>query len=484
MTMVGYNRSVFMSARSQAIRDFLEKCIQNRRKDLLKKLEGKTDAGSRKKRREILDKIVLPVILSEGAEVASQIQIATHVAKATHPNIHIKNTTNLLYTSPNDFTQHKEVGTHSLSAPNLVADATGDGAKNKKAYEAYLLLQRKFEEKTILQMLKEKDRDAINALDNDKNRADELADKLIEIDSPKITSPASHSLMKQVYWLVGRDATNNEEYHLLSPLFSNPLVHAMHAEITDARFGEANVAARRSRWNKNEKPQEGAAYRDYPNLIARKLGGKKQLNISQLNSERSGINYLLASLPPHWQEQPKSFLNISSALDHFRNYNNVDQHVKKLCQFLMANPKSTMKPYAKRERIEQALYQLFVEFGFEIQEQYTPGWTRNADCKLQRCERLWLDPGRAYLPPHPDHKEDDQAFTREFGQKVWPDSVATLFAKWLYSILYKAGLPVGDNEIQRWKKQARHVIVCATDWPATARYRAHIPGKVSEEPHS
>ena len=39
----------------------------------------------------------------------------------------------------------------------------------------------------------------------------------------------------------------------------------------------------------------------YASLAVQELGGTKPQNISQLNSERRGDNYLLASLPPVWK---------------------------------------------------------------------------------------------------------------------------------------------------------------------------------------
>jgi CRISPR-associated protein Csy1 len=471
--------------RAQDILTFLRKCVEERRDLLLQKYAGRTDANSKTK--EIKETYELETILSEGATRAvACAQMATHISKGTHPDTEVKNTTNL-HIKPEQFAKHSEVGTHSLQPDSLLIDATGNGTINKKAYLAYWLLQQKFEGKSILQFLERGDEDAINALHQDADTARKRANALVQLAKQKCPRPASHTLMKQVYWLVGdgteatANAADDTQYHLLAPLYATSLAHAVHAEINDARFGEANKKASDA-WREKQ-PHDGV-YRDYRNLAARKLGGSQPQNISQLNSEQNGINYLLASLPPRWQEQSQRFPNFRSSLDHFRRHNGVNRHIKNLIEFLKTNPKSTMKPLNKRERIEQALYQRVVEFGFEIQGQHTPGWTRNADCNIQRCEQLWLDPGRAYLPPHPNHEEDDRAFAHEFAQRAWLDGVATLFAKWLYDILYKAGLPVGDNEVQRWKKQVRRTIVCATDWPATARHQARMSDETSEEPRS
>jgi CRISPR-associated protein Csy1 len=466
-----------LSERALTLRNFLDECVRCRREFLLKKQEGKKDA----KKRKDIEKMERALILSDGAQVASKVQMATHIAKATCPDAHVRDVTNLLCVD--GLPQHRELGTHSLCASDIVVDATYDGKVNKKAYEAYLLLCNEFRGKTILQMLKEGDADAIAALDDNANVAQELADQLVKIDMPKRLSPASHSLMKQVYWLAGENATCDSDYHLLSPLFATSLAHVVHKEISDACFGKANDAAR-SHWNKGEKPQESMVYRDYPNLGVRNLGGENTQNISQLNSERNGFNYLLASLPPHWQEQPESFLNIVSVFRRFRHHDNVSYLIKILCHLLEKHPKRTTRILRRQKRIEHALWWKLANFGLEIQEQHSPGWTRDENCKLRRCEQLWLDPGRAYLPAHPDHEEADRDFAQEFERKDWLGEIADTSARWLDEILRKkANFLVEQIEFQHWKKQAKRAIVEVSDRPATLRHRARLAHISGESDH-
>lgn len=90
---------------------------------------------------------------------------------------------------------------------------------------------------------------------------------------------------------------NDANYHLLAPLYASSLAHRVFQTINEERFGEAAKEARQAR-------REGLfvqqAVHEYPQLVVQKLGGTKPQNISQLNSERGGNNYLLASLPPIW----------------------------------------------------------------------------------------------------------------------------------------------------------------------------------------
>ncbi|MCF3997914.1 type I-F CRISPR-associated protein Csy1, partial [Pseudomonas aeruginosa] len=58
-------------------------------------------------------------------------------------------------------------------------------------------------------------------------------------------------------------------------------------------------------------------FSEYPNLAIQKFGGTKPQNISQLNSERYGENWLLPSLPPHWQRQDqRAPIRHSSVFEH------------------------------------------------------------------------------------------------------------------------------------------------------------------------
>src|SRR5690606_28117010 len=123
----------------------------------------------------------------------------------------------------------------------------------------------------------------------------------------------------------------------------------------------------------------------------------KPQNISQLNSERGGVNYLLASFPPHWNRStPKQFLFIDSALTRFRYYEGVRELLNELLTLLKDGRwDAVMDTRIKRERIERALGSSLAAFGLEVKETFEPGWSRDDNCKLPLCEQIWLDSGRA-----------------------------------------------------------------------------------------
>jgi CRISPR-associated protein Csy1 len=397
------------------------------------------------------------VWLADAAERVGRIHAATHIPKATHPGARGSS----LLVPPATLPPRAEIGTHTLGT-DFAEDVVGDAA----ALDVYKLLKLPVEGHRLLDWLLQDDADLLAALDDDKTIARTWADAFKALVRPADTL-ASHEKAKQVYWLHAGNPTDDAGFHLLQPLFSSTLMHAVHAEIDDARFGDANKEVRQAR--REKQPHDGV-HREYRNLAARKLGGSKPQNISQLNSERGGTNYLLDSLPPKWQAGlPKNFFRINTALIHFRRYEGVPALLWRLCKLLQTNPEPTMETRQKREEIEQSLGEALAAFGLTVQQRLSAGWTRNADCKLPLYEQLWLDPGRAQLPPREDHEEEDAAFAAAYEWKDWPDEVATRFALEINAILRKRELPVGDVEVKHWAKQA---IVEVVDWPATMRRRA------------
>src|SRR5690606_30278650 len=142
----------------------------------------------------------------------------------------------------------------------------------------------------------------------DDGEAKDIANRYASLMDEKTTRFSSDTRAKQVYWCIADDPIDDANYHLLQPLFSSSLAHEVHQQINDARFGEQNTAARQAYFKKSPHSQ---SYRDYRGLVMRKLGGTKPQNISQLNSERRGVNYLLSSLPPRWkQDRTRNFLHL------------------------------------------------------------------------------------------------------------------------------------------------------------------------------
>lgn len=399
--------------------------------------------------------------LADATRRVSQIQAVTHVLKATHPDARGSS----LHVRPDSLPPHEEVGSHTLGA-DFAEDVVGNAA----ALDVFKFLKLEMDGRRLLDWMQDGDPDLRAALHADSALAQvwmEAFGNLVRTEAV----PASHEAAKQLYWLVGDDATDDDGHHLLQPMFSSSLAHAVHGELQDARFGEDNKAARQA--FRNKQPHD-APYRDYRNLATRKLGGTKPQNISQLNSERGGTNYLLASLPPAWDvERPKKLLNIDSAMQRLTWVAGVRDNVTQLTDFLLGNPPINDKTRTFRRRIEQELGAQLALYAAEIWARTEPGWTRDDLCTLPMHQKIWLDPGRAEDiardPLDPDLDDDDREFHAAFVFGDWPDQVASDFANWVNERLREAGLTtVGDPEYRHWAQQA----IIEAAWPVPMQRRA------------
>lgn len=449
------------SSRVGRFRTAIAAFIEARRVAKLKGNEDDADAAS---------KYEYGAWLADAARRVSQIQAVTHVLKATHPDARGSS----LHVAPGRLLRHAEIGTHVLG-PDYAEDVVGNAA----ALDVFKFLKIEVEGRRLLDWAQDGDADLLAALHPDAAVAAAWLDGFRNLVRAE-AAPASHAAAKQVYWLVGGDPGDDQQYHLLQPLFSSSLAHAVHAEIQEARFGEDNKAARQA--FRAKEPHEDD-YRDYRNLVVRKLGGTKPQNISQLNSERGGVNYLLASLPPRWtQENPRSLFNLASVIEErFAYFDGVRPLVRTLVEFLrsVAGRQRNKDIVDRREAIEQAIGLQLPVFAASIQGRLEPGWTRDPDIRLPLYEQLWLDPERTELAvridsEHPEWEQQDREFNAAYDFGDWPDQVAGRFAQWLNAQLREAGLvAVGDAEYGHWARQA---IVDAA-WPVPLQRRAPVGGE-------
>jgi CRISPR-associated protein Csy1 len=438
-----------LTERAKDFRAAITAFIEERRDAKLKGNDSESEAAG---------KYEYDVWLADAARRVSQIQAVTHVLKATHPDARGSS----LHVIPNSLPQHAEIGSHLLGN-DFAEDVVGNAA----ALDVFKFLKIEVEGKRLLDWMQAADPDLQAALSDDVETSKVWMQAFSSLIKQE-TSSTSHVMAKQLYWLVGEEPATDSEYHLLQPLFSSALAHVVHANIQDARFGEANKTARQAR---RDKTSHDTIYQDYRDLAIRKLGGTKPQNISQLNSERGGVNYLLSSLPPKWIVSNRiKLLHVDSVLSAFRWFDDVPDLLKALSEFLLSNPDQVKETREKREALEQALGEQLALFGESIRMSQEPGWTRNPACQLPQCEKLWLDPERIELPVRETHQEEDVAFNASFTWGDWPDQVASRFANWLNNYLGDKGLvAVGDAEYRHWAKQA---VIGEVNWPIPQQRRA------------
>ena len=413
----------------EAIAAFLQERLQAK----LDKLKDEEDD----KRQEVLAQHQPTAWLKDAARRVQQIQAVTHALKPIHPDARGTN----LYVEPSTLPALAELGSHALGV-RFVGDVVGNAA----ALDVYKLLKLEVHGRSLLTSLLAHDADALAALHPDPQQAQALRDALVSLTQSRAESPSSHTLAKQLYWLTGSDACDDAHYTLLAPLYATSLAHAVHAQVQEDRFGEANTAARKAKYAR--KMHDGV-FHDYPGLAVQNMGGTKPQNISQLNSERRGVNYLLSSLPPKWQTSAVRLpVHAASVFDRlFIARPEVRNTVRALRVFLESNPDVNLATRERREALLDTLVDELVSLAAELQQLLPPGWSRDDErfADLHRSEQLWLDPLRAEQP-------DEADFAREWLQLDWPAVVGQRFANWLNAQL-RGKLPLGDAEARAWQKE-------------------------------
>jgi CRISPR-associated protein Csy1 len=401
------------------------------------RLQAKLDklAEDDPKRTELLTQHQRAAWMEDAARRVRQIQAVTHSLKPIHPDARGTN----LYMPPAQMARLDEVGSHALG-DNFDADVVGNAA----ALDVYKLLKLQVNGQTLLDALSPEQGDALTALSNDAEQARGWRDAFIGLIGKRDDAASSHERAKQLYWLTADNPCNDSQYHLLAPLYATSLAHVVHRELQEHRFGDSNKESRQAR--RDGKMHDGT-FHHYPDLAVQKLGGTKPQNISQLNSERRGINYLLSSLPPVWKSSDFRLpAHATSVFDRlFSGRIEVRRTLRQFSAFLADDPDETMDT---RNRVDAFVERLIDEAtimaggfhstlpgGWSLDEQYDD---------LDMAEKLWLDPLRAELP-------EEDGFAREWLWMDWPAAIGKRFAQWLNARL-EGRFAVGDAEHRQWKK--------------------------------
>jgi CRISPR-associated protein Csy1 len=385
------------------------------------------------KRSDVIAQHQRTVWLEDAARRVRQIQAVTHSLKPIHPDARGTN----LYVAPSQLPVHGEVGSHILGE-DFVSDVVGNAA----ALDVYKLLKLEVDGQALLDALLVDDPAIVAALSDDAVQAKEWQVAFVGLVQLRDDEMASHVRAKQLYWLAGNDPTVDSAYHLLAPLYATSLAHAVYGVLQEDRFGEANKTARQAR---REGRAHDGVFRDYRGLAVQKMGGTKPQNISQLNSERGGNNYLLGSLPPKWRSRDLRMpWHVNSIFEGtFGNREVVRNTLRQLLRFLERDPASNRDTRNQVDAYIDTLIDELAQMAGEWLRVLEPGWSHDERCELVRAEQLWLDPQRA---------ESDEEFRKEWLWMDWPAQIGSRFANWLNSQL-GGKLPVGDAEHRQWKKE-------------------------------
>lgn len=413
--------STHLSGRQAELRLLVQGFLSERLNGKLEKL-----AEDDPKRAELQAQYQPAVWLEDAARRVGQIQAVTHSLKPIHPEAKGSS----LYREPSSLSPLTELGSHALGA-----DFDPDVVGNAAALDVYKFLKLTHQGQSLLSLATQSDADLGAALSDDPTQAAGWMAAFAGLSGARGRF-SSHTLAKQLYWLVGEDPHDDASYHLLAPLYPTSLVHRVYQTLQNDRFGDDAKAARDARkaghWH--ERP-----VREYPNLAIQKLGGTKPQNISQLNSERRGDNLLLASLPPVWRSpEVRPLLGTASLFKVFRHRPEVRRLTRQLGSFLRGDPVSNLATRTQRDEWVELILEELMLFTAE-QQTLEPGWTADPQCDLPATHRAWLDPdGVDKTPPN------------------LIDELAHDFANWLNHEL-RDPLPMGDDEYLHWRKQAREL---------------------------
>ena len=419
------NSKLSLNNDSRKIREVIQQFLQERLQLKLDKLKN-NDADARNK---LIAKYEPKTWVADAARRVSRIQQVTHAIKFSHPDARGSSLGVPGNAQAGPFT----VGSHTV-ADALPPDVLGDAG----ALDVYKFLRLSVNHETLLERAIAKDPALATALSENEAQSAEWMAAFATLPQPN--GPlATHKLAKQLYWPLGEGC-----YHLLAPLFPTSLVHVMWASIRQDRFSDEAKAAREARREQRDHPH---GYREYPNLAIQNFGSGKPQNISQLNNDRHGENWLLPSLPPTaWNAQliRRLFSTESILIRPFGKLPAVGELTRRLREFLQSVP----KPEQNNEEIRGeslnlaiAIRSELLQFVAEIQE-LDGGWSRDERCRLDEAERYWLDPKRA---------ASDEEFAIVWQRGDWREDVCKRFGIWLNAEISTKEAPLAAPEAKAWE---------------------------------
>lgn len=408
------------------LRSFLEERLKKRL----------ATAKNENKKQQLIDRFRYENWFFYAVKKLEKLRAATHVTKYSHSSA---SKAADLYSIPSIDGKHHLVGTHLFQGSQLQHDLSSPSGAGDLDADIKEFLRLNYDGKTIFERVMEEDKLLQNALSDDPSKARTLLKGLACITEP-LNGKRAHPLNKQIYWLINPDPSKDQDFYLLSPLSASSLAHAVFSRINESRYGASAKEARKAR--QEVKSFEGI-YHDYPNLVIQKVGGSNQQNVSQLNSDRNGQNYLLASLPPRWQSR-EVYAPMDEPFRAFKRRPDVWRTLDNLKRLLESDPAANMHTRNLRDDLTTMLVDELMLFTVEIHS-VPAGWTTDERCRLAPEEQYWLDPGRA---------DEDAEFAEARRQSDWHEEISARAARWLNRELdHQSPLNFGDVEHAHWKSR-------------------------------
>ena len=357
----------------------------------------------------------IQIWLTSAAVRAKQISLATHAVKFTHGSA---KGSNILALASN--TDAPYLDSSAIVTPAV--DAVGNAA----ALDVAKLLQLDDGNATLAVYLSQGDDHVLRSLASSDEQCQLWADGLRQ--ALEVKTPSSHTLAKQIYFPIG-----DNQYHLISPLYSSALAHELFHQVQHSRFSDEMKAARDAR--KKNQPSDVDVVR-YSNLAVTISGGSKPQNISQLNSKRYGKTYLFPCTAPDWKSQYQPPMFGSNWFDSREVGRDTYYLVKLLAEFLVKVKllDSNIRIRQRRDRLADQILDSILTLAVSHQTN-TSGWSETSE--LSQAQQCWLDPQASHL-----YNGD------------WQTEVSRDFGLWLNNRLEKASqqqLMLGSEALQHWQ---------------------------------
>ena len=357
----------------------------------------------------------IQIWLTSAAVRAKQISLATHAVKFTHGSA---KGSNILALASN--TDAPYLDSSAIVTPAV--DAVGNAA----ALDVAKLLQLDDGNATLAVYLSQGDDHVLRPLASSDEQCQLWADGLRQ--ALEVKTPSSHTLAKQIYFPIG-----DNQYHLISPLYSSALAHELFHQVQHSRFSDEMKAAREVR--KKNQPSDVDVVR-YSNLAVTISGGSKPQNISQLNSKRYGKTYLFPCTAPDWKSQYQPPMFGSNWFDSREVGRDTYYLVKLLAEFLVkVKPlDSNIRIRQRRDRLADQILDSILTLAVSHQTN-TSGWSETSE--LSQAQQCWLDPQASHL-----YNGD------------WQTEVSRDFGLWLNNRLEKISqqqLMLGSEALQHWQ---------------------------------
>ena len=260
-----------------------------------------------------------------------------------------------------------------------------------------------------------------------------------------LSEPITHERNKQLLFPIASD-----NYRCIVPLYPSVLTHELYQRMIALRFSAENKTARENRFKKNVEQQ---SYLSIPNVAVTILGGTKPQNVSQLMSKQGGRNYLLPSLPPHFQQREQLRIGLKTESLFNKNLEYLCREpLKALFKIIKTDYKNKSIRDARENILDSIIYHILSAVA-ELQNNKPAGWT--AESELNYNEQLWLDSGRAKLEGEIEFK-----LAREKGD--WREAIPIRFANWINYLLQQEFKAIKDDfadpEHKEWRKEIEKTI--------------------------